>query len=83
MDADNFIAVASMDLSAAFDVLNVDLLLLRMRRSGLPRDVVDLVSAWLKNRIADVEVDLDCSEFFSILFGSGQGSILGPILFNF
>jgi hypothetical protein len=83
MDEDNYVAVASMDLSAAFDVLNVDLLLLRMRRTRLPGDVVDLVSAWLKNRIAYVEVDMDCSEFFSILFGSGQGSILGPILFNF
>jgi len=83
MDEDNYVAVASMDLSAAFDVLNIDLLLLRMRRTGLPRDVLDLVSAWLRNRIAYVEVDSDCSEFFSILFGSGQGSILGPILFNF
>jgi hypothetical protein len=45
MDEDNYVAVSSMDLNAAFDVLNVDLLLLRMRRTGLPRDVVDLVSA--------------------------------------
>ncbi len=52
MDEDNYVAVASMDLSAAFDVLNIDLLLLRMRRTGLPRDLLDLVSAWLRNRIA-------------------------------
>jgi hypothetical protein len=83
MDEDNYMAVASIDLSAAFDVMKVDLLLLRMRRTGLPRDVVDLVSVWLRNRIAYVKVNLDSTEFFSILFESGQGSILGPILFNF
>jgi len=30
-----------------------------------------------------VEVGSGCSEYFNIEFGSGQGSILGPVLFNF
>jgi len=38
--------------------------------------------AWLKDRIGYVEVNTSCSEYFDILFGSGQGSILGPVLFN-
>ena len=54
-----------------------------MKGSGLPKDMVELIGAWLKDRIAYVEVDSFCSEFFGILFGCGQGSILGPILFNF
>ena len=40
--------MASLDLSAAFDTVNIDLLLKRMRIIGLLNDVVDLVSVWLK-----------------------------------
>ena len=31
MDQDQYVAMASLDLSAAFDVVNVDLLLVRLR----------------------------------------------------
>jgi hypothetical protein len=77
------VAVASMDLTAAFDVLDVNLLLERMQHLGLPGDVLSLVRAWLGDRIGYVEVGMGCSEYFDIGFGSGQGSILGPVLFNF
>ena len=36
--------MASIDLTAAFDMVNVDLLLNRMRIMGLPPDLVSLVS---------------------------------------
>ena len=38
MDQDQYVAMASLDLSAAFDVVNVDLLLVRLRKMGLPID---------------------------------------------
>jgi hypothetical protein len=83
LDEDNFVAVASMDLSAAFDVLDVDLLLKRMRLMGIPEDLLKMIKAWLDGRIAYVEVGKECSEYYKIDFGSGQGSILGPVLFNY
>ena len=83
MDEDNYVAVASMDLSAAFDVIDVNLLLKRMKNLGIPEDVLNLIKAWLDGRIAYVEVGSECSEFYKIDFGSGQGSILGPVLFNY
>ena len=83
LDEDCYVAVASMDLTAAFDVLDVSLLLTRMQNLGIPGDVLKLVGAWLGGRIGYVEVGTSCSEYFDIEFGSGQGSILGPVLFNF
>ena len=83
MDEDHFVAVASMDLSAAFDVLDVELLFTRMKKMGIPEDMLSLLRAWLSNRLAYVEVNAECSEYFEVEYGSGQGSILGPVLFNF
>jgi hypothetical protein len=83
MDEDFFVAVASMDLSAAFDVLDVELLYTRMKKMGIPKDILLLLRAWLSDRLAYVEVNAECSEYFEVNYGSGQGSILGPVLFNF
>ena len=39
-----------LDLSAAFDMINIDLLLKRMKIMGLPDDLTDLISVWLRDR---------------------------------
>ena len=49
---------------------------------GIPQDIVSLLSNWLQNRIAYVEIDSCCSEFYDVKAGTVQGSVLGPILFN-
>jgi hypothetical protein len=82
MDQDQYVAMASLDLSAAFDVVNVDLLLLRLRKMGLPIDVINLLESWLKDRQCYVEVRSSCSRYFDSDEGTVQGSILGPILFS-
>ena len=56
LDEDNYVALASIDLSAAFDIVNVDLLIKRLRKIGLPDDVVDLIKVWLKERYFYVSV---------------------------
>jgi endonuclease/exonuclease/phosphatase family metal-dependent hydrolase len=81
-DKKKYVAVASLDLSSAFDVINVDLLLVRLSIMGLPEDLILLLNSWLKNRSAFVEVDGECSEHFEVPNGSVQGSSLGPVLFN-
>jgi hypothetical protein len=82
MDRNEFVAVASLDLTAAFDVINIDLLLTRLATMGMPDDLVSLMAAWLQDRMAYVEVDGYCSEFYEVQNGTVQGSVLGPILFN-
>ena len=42
--------MANKDLSAKFEIVNVKLLLKRMRIVGLPEDVVELVDIWLSTR---------------------------------
>jgi exonuclease III len=82
MDMDEYVAVASLDLSAAFDVVNVNLLIERLNTMGMPGDLVRVLSSWLTDRAAYVEVDGECSEYYLVQEGTVQGSVLGPVLFN-
>ncbi len=82
MDQQEYVAMTSIYLSAAFDIVNVDLLLVRLRKMGLPTDVIKLLAAWLKGRQCYVEVRICCSQYFGSEDGTVQGSILGPILFT-
>ena len=73
--------MASIGLSVAFDVMNVDLLLKRITIIGLPRDLIDLVSIWLKERSFFVTINGENSTLYDVLLGTVQGSVLGPVLY--
>ena len=81
MDRGEYAIMASLDLTAAFDVVNVDLLLKRMEIMGIPQNLISLLKVWLKGRQAYVEVEGTCSTYFKVDSGTCQGSILGPVLF--
>ena len=81
LDEDNYVLMSSIDLSAAFDVVNIDLLLTRLAVLGIPGDVVSLIEIWLKNRCYYVDINSITSCFFESNSGTIQGSILGPILY--
>ena len=81
LDDDEYVLLASLDLSSAFDLVNTDLLLKRLDVIGLPSDVLDLISVWLKNRSFFVSIDGQNSILHDLLLGTVQGSILGPILY--
>ena len=57
LDDDNYVALASLDLSAAFDIVNVALLIKRLQIMGLPPDMVRLIEIWLKERYFYVSVN--------------------------
>jgi hypothetical protein len=78
----NFVAMGSLDLSAAFDLVNIDLLIARLTTLGLPSDWMDLIKAWLRDRSAFVEVSSGRLMLFDLDIGTEQGSILGPVLFS-
>jgi len=80
LERDEYTAVASLDLSAAFDVINVELLMKRLKIAGFPQDIIDMLTAWLNNRWAYVEVGESCLEYFCVRNGTVQGSCLGPVL---
>ena len=78
LDLGEFALLANLDLSSAFDVVNVKLLLKRMRIAGLPNDVVKLVEIWLMDRKYYVSAR-GIHSFIRISdLGTVQGSILGP-----
>ena len=56
-DLNQYALMASLDLSAAFDLVNVDLLIKRLRIIGLRMDLVKLVRVWLSDRKFYVEPD--------------------------
>ena len=57
LDEDKLVLLASLDLSAAFDVVNIELLIKRLKIIGLPIDVVELIRIWLKDRMYYVSID--------------------------
>jgi hypothetical protein len=73
--------MASLDLSAAFDLVNAELLISGLRVVGLPMDVVRLIRIWLTDRKQYVEVSGLSSAMADMGSGTVQGSILGPLLY--
>jgi hypothetical protein len=82
LDEDNYAIMASLDLSAVFDVVNISLLIKRLKILGLPADVIDLIKVWLRNRSLYVSIDYHISVLFDIICGTVQGSFLGPKLYG-
>ena len=81
LDEDKLVLLASLDLSSAFDIVNVDLLIKRLHILGLPKDVIELIGVWLNNRMFYVTVEGNNSLLYELLMGTVQGSILGPVLY--
>ena len=81
LDKDEYVLVASLDLSSAFDVVNIELLIKRMKIIGLPNDIIELVKVWLKDRLYYVNLNGNNSYLFDLLLGTVQGSVLGPVLY--
>ena len=80
-DGNKYALIASLDLSAAFDVVNVGLLIKRLKIIGLPDDLIELDSKWLTTRYLYVMIDGLNSYVYESNVGTVQGSILVPILY--
>ena len=80
-DKDEFVTVTSIDLTAAFDVINHDLIIKRLVDTGLPKIITNVIKEWLEGRSFYCEINNATSELKDITHGTVQGSILGPVLF--
>lgn len=82
MDAQNISLLALLDLSAAFDCVDHDLLLKKLSENfGVCDDVASWFRSYLYGRTQQVMVGDSRSQIDSVRFGVPQGSVLGPILF--
>ena len=69
-------------MSAAFDCVDHDILLLWLRlRYGLAGDVNNWISSFLTGRTQQVVYNGTMSTIQPVLFGVPQGSVLGPLLY--
>ena len=70
------------DLSKAFDCLVHDLLIAKLNAYGFDYLSLKLIYNYLSDRLQRVRINSEYSDWFYIIFGVPQGSILGALLFN-
>ena len=70
-----------LDFAKAFDKVNHELLLLKLKRFGISGNLLSWLRDYLSGRYQRVTVLGETSNRLSVLSGVPQGSILGPLLF--
>ena len=83
LDRRNEVILILLDLSAAFDTIDHNILIHRLRcRFRIDGTVLEWIKSYLKDRTMRVCVGSAVSEAQSVECGVPQGSVLGPILFS-
>ena len=76
------VGVIHMDLSKAFDSLNHELLIAKLKCYGLDQHAVEFFRSYLSNRYQCCKINNFLGDWRKIIAGVPQVSILGPLLFN-
>ena len=79
---ENIFTIFIMDLSKAFDSINHDLLLAKLKAYGFSENRLKLMCSCLKDRRQAVQINNNFSSYKKVQAGVPQGSIDGPLLFN-
>jgi hypothetical protein len=82
MDSNEIPICIFLDLSKAFDTIDHDVLLAKLRHYGMTDNALNLMKNYLTNRRQFVQMDDINSDPLTITTGVPQGSILGPLLFT-
>ena len=82
IDNGDMAAVCMVDMSAAFDVVDTQLLLQKLELYGFDRNSVQWIWSYLTYRSQRVYIEGSLSGHLGLEAGVPQGSILGPILYT-
>ena len=83
LDQRKMVSLVLLDLSAAFDTIDHNILLRRMEsRFGIAGSCLEWFRDYLSNRCQIIDIDNKVSEPKIFNFGVPQGSVLGPIFFT-
>ena len=82
LDARKHVVLVLLDLSAAFDTINHDILLTELHRIGVQGDAHRWIESYLTGRTQCVSVNDHLSCVMRPKHGVAQGSVLGPLLFS-
>ena len=74
---------AMLDLSKAFDRLNPNILIQKLRSTNISNMIVDTLEFMLKNSNVHVSFNNTVGNSWRSVLGTRQGGILSPLLFNF
>ena len=75
-------AIIFLDIKKAFDTVDHDILLKKLKHYGISGTVYKWFKSYLSNRHQSTKLGKRISAALLILWGVPQGSILGPILFS-
>ena len=82
LDDQRISATVFLDLSAAFDVVDKEILLKKVRLYGFRENAIKWLNSYLSDRQQQVYIDGSLSEPLAVNLGVPQGSILGPLLYT-
>ena len=82
LDKGEYVCCLFMDLSKAFDTINHDLLLAKLKAYGFSNKSLALMCSYLKNRKQRKQINNYFSSGKKVIAGVPQGSIDGPQLFG-
>jgi len=82
IDKGNLVGAVMLDFSAAFDVINHDICLAKLKSYGFEESAIKWVQSYLGNRKQAVFVNGSFSSYKESRCGVPQGSCLGPLLFS-